>query len=296
MAGCRGGNTTKGADSAAALRPRPPGPVSERTIPVLCYHAMSPGAKAFYELPTEGFEKQLQALHEAGFQGVTASQLADYYEGKADLPAKSVCLTFDDEPKSIITRSKPLMDKYGFVGTAFLITDSVGGDGNLTWDDVQALRDAGWDIGSHTASHAKPTKIDAARRAAEFAQSKAAIEQHGGKPCAALAYPNGLYDAAVMKDARAAGYRVAFTIDRGPADQTDDPLRLPRQMVVNGNSMRTFQSWITEEKLHLAEHLPGGWGAGHGEEPDLHGTPRRRRAAAGQPGAVRRWRVGQVSG
>ena len=94
---------------------------------------MSAGARGTYDVPTEDFKEQLAAIAEAGYQTVTPSQIADYLAGTGKLPEKAVCITFDDGPRSILTVSKPLMDAHGFVGAVFLITDSVGGAGKLTW-------------------------------------------------------------------------------------------------------------------------------------------------------------------
>lgn len=256
--GCRRGPET-GEDAAAGTDAPTEVVLEPRTIPVFCYHGMSDGATGSYEVPTEEFTEQLALMAAEGYQTVTPSQIADYLAGRGKLPNKPVCITFDDGPRSILTVSKPLMDAHGFVGAAFLITDSIGGTGKLTWDDVRALEAAGWEIGSHTATHVHATRVTGETYAQEAADSKAAIEEAIEGECGAMAYPYGLYDEETLELTRDAGYRIAFTIDRGPADQTDEPYLLPREMVVNGNSMRTFKRWLQQEKLHLQQiHPPRG--------------------------------------
>lgn len=256
VAGCAPKPSSEAGETAEIAQEAAPQELPERTIPVFCYHKMSASPTTFYEVSTGDFKQQLQLLADEGFQAVTASQIADYLEGKADLPEKPVAITFDDGPRSILTESKPLMDEHGFIGTAFLISGSVGGKGTLTWDEVAELEDAGWEIGSHTVSHINPTKVSAEKLAEEFGESKATIEEHTSSEVVALAYPYGNYDDTVMAKVREAGYRIAFSIDRGPADNTDDAMRVPRQMVVKGNSMRTFKRWAHQEKLHLADLDP----------------------------------------
>ncbi|MFW6437673.1 MAG: polysaccharide deacetylase family protein, partial [Armatimonadota bacterium] len=231
-------------------------PVAERKIVTLCYHAMAPESGSTYEVETADFEEQLQALADDGYETVLPSQIADYFEGKADLPEKSVCITFDDGPESVLTVSKPLMDEHDFVGAAFLIADSVGAAGNLSWDQVRELEAAGWEIGSHTSCHEKPTKIDEETCRSELGGSREKIGAEIDGDCNALAYPFGLYDANFIEHAKNAGYRIAFTIDRGPADQTTDPMLVPRQMLVDGNSLNTFRGWLAAEKLHLEDIDP----------------------------------------
>ncbi|MEA3400040.1 MAG: polysaccharide deacetylase family protein [Armatimonadota bacterium] len=234
----------------------PDEPVSQRSVLVLCYHDMAAGAEGTFSIPTEDFTAQLELIREGGYESVLPSQIADYLQGRADLPEKAVCLTFDDGPESILTESKPLMDQHGHTGAAFLITDEVGGKGKLSWDQVRELQATGWEIGSHTASHAKPTKIDHSRWMEELEGAKAAIEEQIDGECIALAYPYGLYDERVIEAARDAGYRMAFTIDRGPADWTTDRMLVPRQMLVNGNSLDTFAVWLDQQKLHLEDIDP----------------------------------------
>ncbi len=270
LPGCRGKVQQDGeiAGGPEAL-PEPSGPTTQRSVLVLCYHAMSPAAEATYDVPTEDFAEQLQFMADEGCESVTPSQIADYLEGRGDLPEKAVCITFDDGPESILTESKPLMDEYGFTGAIFLITDAVGGEGKLSWDQVRELEAAGWEVGSHTASHVHPTRIDAEQCREEFENSRRAIEDEIEGECGALAYPYGLYDDTVMSLARDAGYRIAFTIDRGPADWTDDLMRTPRQMVVNGNSLKTFGTWLAQGKLHLEDVDPPIGARVHTDTPTI---------------------------
>ncbi|MGM0493743.1 MAG: polysaccharide deacetylase family protein [Armatimonadota bacterium] len=240
----------EGATAEAAVE-APAEPVSERKIVTLCYHSMAAESGSMYEVETADFEEQLQALADDGYESVLPAQITDYLEGQGNLPEKSVCITFDDGPASILTVSKPAMDDHGFVGAAFLIADSVGAGDNLTWDQVRELEEDGWEIGSHTSSHEKPTKVSAETLRAELEDSREKIAAEIEGDCESLAYPFGLYDASVVERARDAGYRIAFTIDRGPADQTTDPMLVPRQMLVNGNSLNTFRGWLAQEKLHL---------------------------------------------
>jgi len=257
LAGC--GNEPDTEADGEVMEPAieaPAEPVAERKIVTLCYHGTAAQSGSTYELEAADFKEQLQALADDGYESVLPTQVADYLEGKADLPEKPVCITFDDGPESVLTVSKPAMDVHGFVGAAFLIADSVGAEGNLNWEQVRELEAAGWEIGSHTSCHEKPTKISEEKCRAELEGSRDTILAEIEGDCTSLAYPYGLYDAGVIEHAQDAGYRIAFTIDRGPADQTTDPMIVPRQMLVNGNSLKTFRGWLAQEKLHLEEIDP----------------------------------------
>jgi peptidoglycan/xylan/chitin deacetylase (PgdA/CDA1 family) len=90
----------------------------------------------------------------------------------------------------------------------------------LSWDDVRELSRQGFEIGSHTASHAILSRVSSEQLENELTTSKAIIEKEIGKKCRAIAYPNGLLRDAgrtVWDAAAAAGYDLGFTLRRGLA-------------------------------------------------------------------------------
>lgn len=258
-AGCgrRGGE-----EVAKALAPSPPLPA--RTVRILCYHGVEENTDNFYFNNTEDFAAQMEVLADEGFQSISCRQLADYLAGKQDIPEKSVLLTIDDGNISVYETAHSIMSRHGFTATLFIYTSAIGNKGHLSWEQVKELQSLGHEIGSHTVTHANLTRLGngqsvqehQAHVVTEVTQSKSHIEEVIGEPVVALAYPYGNYDEFVMSAAREAGYRLAFSIDRGAADADSDPFRLPRQMVVKGNSLRTFKRWLAQEPLHLADISP----------------------------------------
>ncbi len=66
----------------------------------------------------------------------------------------AVILAFDDAWKSQFTFAKPILDKYGFKGSFFIVCNYVGKNPDrMTWDDVETLEKQGHDIESHTMNH-----------------------------------------------------------------------------------------------------------------------------------------------
>jgi glycosyltransferase involved in cell wall biosynthesis len=97
----------------------------------------------------------------------------------------------------------------------------------MGWDELVSLRDAGWEIGSHTRTHPRLTELDDAELAAELEGSRAELSERLGAPPAAIAYPYGDVDDRVAAAARAAGYRAGGGLPEGrlPAPE---PLVWPR--------------------------------------------------------------------
>ena len=85
-----------------------------------------------------------------------------------------------------------------------------------TWDELRQLRDAGWEVASHTWSHARLPQLNDDALATELVRSREKCAAEMGEPCETLAYPYGDCDSRVEAAAREAGYAAAATIRPGP--------------------------------------------------------------------------------
>jgi peptidoglycan/xylan/chitin deacetylase (PgdA/CDA1 family) len=193
-------------------------------VVVLCYHALSPDWPAQMSVTPERFEQQLRLLVGRGYRGATFAEAAT-----APPHRKTLAVTFDDGLRSVLERAAPVLEELHLPATVFVATELVGLgepmswpgverwlDGPhaselvpLGWDALRALRDRGWEIGSHTRTHARLLGVDDARLAEELAGSRDRIEAELGGPCRTLAYPFGEADERVIAAARAAGYAAA---------------------------------------------------------------------------------------
>jgi peptidoglycan/xylan/chitin deacetylase (PgdA/CDA1 family) len=68
---------------------------------------------------------------------------------------KMIMLGFDDGWKGQITYAKPILDKYGFKASFFVVCNYVnsGNTRRMNWQDIAALQKDGMDIESHSMSH-----------------------------------------------------------------------------------------------------------------------------------------------
>lgn len=139
-------------------------PPAARPI-ILSYHDVLPatddrvdeGAEAgadssIYTVTPEQLEEQMAMLEASGFTAVTSAQMVSYLAGEP-LPPRSVYITFDDGAKGIWRYADRILERHGFVATAFVITGSVGTRQPyyLTWAELEAMADNGrWDFGAHT--------------------------------------------------------------------------------------------------------------------------------------------------
>jgi peptidoglycan/xylan/chitin deacetylase (PgdA/CDA1 family) len=95
-----------------------------------------------------------------------------------------VILNFYDDVKSQITNAKPILDKYGFKGTFFIVCNWAGAvrsqTPRMTWQDINQLYREGHDIESHTMTHKRLDQLSSSALDYEVGQSKQCLHDHLG--------------------------------------------------------------------------------------------------------------------
>jgi peptidoglycan/xylan/chitin deacetylase (PgdA/CDA1 family) len=187
---------------------------------VLCYHAVSDGWPSPLAIAPDRLEHHLGMLVRRGYRGATFERAVT-----APPSSRTLAVTFDDGYLSVLTRARPILDRLGLPATVFVPTDFVGVDGpmqwpgighwvggaheeelrGMSWEQLGSLRDAGWEIGSHTCSHPRLSSLGDRELAHELRESRRVCEDRLGG-CRTLALPYGDGDARVLAAAREAGY------------------------------------------------------------------------------------------
>lgn len=126
---------------------------------------------------------------------------------------KVVILTFDDNWKSQYTVAKPILDKYGFNATYFIYCSGVGKSGTVVnWNDLKEIHKAGYDIQSHSMTHADLTKVNAHDLDFEVSMSKECLQEMiPGLNVSIFAtpYASGRDNTTIIKAIQSAGYDLA---------------------------------------------------------------------------------------
>lgn len=104
----------------------------------------------------------------------------------------------------------------------------------LDWEEIEGLAASGFDVESHTASHAILTGVPPERAEEELRRARDCLVERGHGRHGLLAYPCGAWDRTIAGLAREAGYRSAVTVETGLAGPEDDPFALPRLGVHQG--------------------------------------------------------------
>jgi peptidoglycan/xylan/chitin deacetylase (PgdA/CDA1 family) len=241
---------------ATTTPPFVPIPESERGyVPVLCYHhirAWRPSDTEddrAYIVPPAKLEDELKWLKENGYTSVTSAQVYEYVKNGRPLPPKPIMLSFDDDDDNQFTNARPLLQKYGFTATFFIMTVTIDKENYMTADQLKQLDKEGFDLQPHTWDHHIVTeyKTDADWQR-QLVEPKKMLEDLLGHPTPFFAYPFGIYDAPSAQKLEELGYKGAFRL-RDIMDDKVKPEFAIKRYIANAY-------WTPDQFTTVVE---GGW-------------------------------------
>ncbi len=227
-------------------------------VPILLYHRFGPVATDMMTVTTPVFESHLRYLNEHGYKVIPLGQLVDYcLRIGPPPPPRSVVIVSDDGHKTVYTDMFPLVKKYRIPVTLFIYPSVIShAPYAMTWDQLRELKKSGFfDIQSHSYWHPnfKRDKIKlmpagyAVSVDMQLKKSKEKIEKELGGRVDMIAWPFGIYDDDLIRKAREAGYRAAFTIKRHHAGLFDNVMTLPRYIMTDSSRGKVFERILNGE-------------------------------------------------
>ena len=219
-------------------------------VPVLNYHQIEEKNGNPLTLWPDQFEAQMAYLADAGYTTITIDEMMDALENGTPLPEKPVIITFDDGYADNYEYAYPILKKYGFKATIFLIYDFTNTYPNyLTWEQINEMKESGLiHFESHTMTHANLAELNSADELRhEIADSHDLLSEKLGYDMHYIAYPGGRVNAEIEEITRAAGYRGGFTVHYGLSTPEEGCYQMDR-IPIFGANMHT----LTRFKLRLA--------------------------------------------
>ncbi len=210
-------------------------------IIVLNYHKIDNKNISLSVLPQD-FDKQMAYLKNNNYHVITPDDLYESLEHNKKLPVNPVLITFDDGYEDNYRNAYPILKKYGFSATIFVITDFLNKYPNyLTWEQCKDLKKQGFYIESHTVNHKSLTSLSNKQIKNEIVESKKALDERLQQNTHYFAYPTGTYNLYIAKMIKNAGYRAAFSIKYGTVTSDSNIFALERIPIFH--TADTFKSF-----------------------------------------------------
>jgi peptidoglycan/xylan/chitin deacetylase (PgdA/CDA1 family) len=223
---------------------------------LLTYHHVGPRPrgvrlKGLYVSP-KLFAQQMAELHAGGYTTDTFGTI------QASQPrAKRVFLTFDDGFADVFENALPVLQQHRFRSIQFLVADLLGktsewqaGSGEvpgLLMDKTQ-VKDwlgAGQEIGSHTSTHPRLTKVPVHQAREEISGSKKKLEDTFGIAVDHFCYPYGDWNPAVRDIVAEVGYKSACITKFGVNTTESDIFTLKRITVrYPSRKLKNLGTWL----------------------------------------------------
>lgn len=216
-------------------------------VPILMYHKVgapvtSPG-DTFLNVTGDAFDRQMRTLARMGYCALTFGQIVEALRAGRALPRRSFAVTFDDGYACVGDVAAPILAKYGFPATVFVVSGAAGGANRwdqvsgrpvlplMGWDRLRELTAGGWEPAGHTCTHPHLNDLEDAEALREIAAGKTAVETELQTPLQTFCYPFGHFNSRTPDLVRATGFTGACTTRSGLARRDTDPYLLPRVKV-----------------------------------------------------------------
>lgn len=227
---------------ACAIIPLSRDAFARARVSVLCYHAFrdAPLKRDPYGFTLDELASHIADLKKRGIRFVSAR---DVLAGRVD-GSNNVLVTVDDGHRSVHEAYRRVFRPNGIRPLLAIYPNVIGKkDYALTWEQLSELAAAGCDVAAHGYYHLKINRKlhEESPRGfrKEIVGSRERLEEKLGRRISIFVYPFGVRSDVTVRAVKEAGYRCAFTIDRGavaaPVAPGDVAFELPRYMVTRSN-------------------------------------------------------------
>ncbi|MCE5170595.1 polysaccharide deacetylase family protein [Paenibacillus profundus] len=220
-------------------------------VAVLMYHDIVDKPEKPHMLPVQQFERQMELFKTNGFNVITMDDYVNFMTKGAAIPDNAILLTFDDGYESFYTHAFPILKKYNYTATNFVIVsfiDNREGRPKLTWDQMREMKKEGMSFYSHTYNSHKYGPIDAGgktkpmltrhlylkdkqrvendeeyigRITGDLATAEKRLHQELGNTQGIIAFPYGAFNKDVIGVMNSLKIELSFTIKKGMTTRKD---------------------------------------------------------------------------
>lgn len=240
--------------------------MSPRWPRILMYHAVCPlpdNPNKIFTSP-ELFQAQMRHLKQRNLRGVSMRELCRAVSmGNAK---RLVGLTFDDGYENFLQNALPVLERFGFSATVFVVGGMLGEENNWAFRHVprpqmkllgvEGIREVsarGMEVGSHSMTHSKLSGLEPELLEKEVSDSRRILSEVLGEAVDGFCYPYGALDSTSIQAVRRARYAYACAVVTRVERNVYD---LPRINVVEDDllrfaaKLRIYPQYATAKKFY----------------------------------------------
>lgn len=216
-------------------------------IPILLYHGIQETVTSHFHrwvITPRRFDEHMSYLLSHGYVPLPLSVIVNAINNPTKLlPARPVCITFDDGFEDFHTNALPVLARYNIPTTIYIVAGYIGstsrwldpeGEGQrrmMNWEQVKEVAQAGVEIGAHTLHHPHLDTIELKDAYHEILGSKEVLEQNLGQAVPSFAYPHGYHSKSLTSLVKQAGFSSACAVKHGLSSTEDNPYALARIII-----------------------------------------------------------------
>lgn len=203
---------------------------------IFAYHSISEYTivyakkREFITCPRQ-FRKQLLYLTN-NFNIVSMQELEGVLQ-TGRLKEDSAVLTFDDGHRDNFLNALSILTELKLPAIFFLTTGFIGRDNYLTWEQVNIMKEKGFQFGCHTITHPHLTSLSSEMVRGQIMESKLELENKLKQKIRYFSYPYGDYNDSVVNIVKECGFSAAVTtVDSASVLSDTDFFRINRKTVL----------------------------------------------------------------
>lgn len=226
-------------------------------IPIIMYHRVidnkeNEGIHGTY-IYKNVFEKHMQYLKENNYDVIS---FKDFYRigwrNRFLKNKKYIIITFDDGYEDNYKIAFPILKRYNFKATIFLMGTSKENEWDikesgeksfplLTDEMILEMQNYGIEFGAHTLNHPRINKISNEEISYQISKSKEIIENKINSTVITFAYPYGILNEYAKKVVQNNNFVFAVATDSGPITLSDDFFQIRRIAIFPNTSLFKFK-------------------------------------------------------
>lgn len=206
-------------------------PEDSHTAVIFAYHRIGEDQSPSSSIRVEQFKAHIDELVEDNYNVMPLPAIIEAFKAGADLPPRTVALTFDGGHASFLENAAPILEAHELPYTVFIVPGQTENKTSRTlgWHDLRRLEKTGLaTVGLHPMAYMRLTHAPVEEIRRQINNARALYRKHLNHEPVLFAYPFGEYGRTYRKIIEESGFDAALGQQSGVAYSGSDRFALPR--------------------------------------------------------------------